>query len=133
MELEINIDNEPEPEIQERKERVRKWIFALLFKHGVMYTLAVSIVLFIIYMIGSIPDLGVYDRYIFLLLRLLWYSSLLLCFFSLFAMGAKVRRLVHNPSFRNVLGLFFYFFTGLLGAGLAIINSLIIAASAGNL
>ena len=124
--------NGPEPEKTGHRERVRRWIFALLFKHGVLYSLALSVIIFTAYMIGSMPDPGISDRILFILLRLLWYSSLLLCFFSLFAMGAKVRHLVYYPSFRSAVSLFLYFAAAILGAALAIINSFIIATTGGN-
>jgi len=116
----------------ERKNRVRQWIFALFFKHGVLYTLAFSIIVFALYMIGSMSDPVFSDDMLFFLLRLLQYSSLLLCVFSLFSLGAKVRRLVYHPSLRNFVGLFLYFIAGLFGAALAMFNSFIIVASKGN-
>ena len=119
-------------EKNERKNRVRQWVFSFLFKHGVLFSLILSMLIFAVYVIGSIPDPGISDDTLFLLLRLLWYSSLLLFIFSLFAVGIRVRRLVYNPSLRNIVGLFLYFAAALLGAGMAIINSLIVAASVGN-
>ena len=116
----------------EPKKRVRYWIFALLFQRGVLFFLALTIAIFVIYIIGSIPDPGISDRILFLLLRLLWYSSLLLCLFSLFSLGYKVRRLVNRPSLRIALGVMLYFTAGVFGAALAIINSFIIVASGGN-
>jgi hypothetical protein len=77
------------------------------------------------------PDPGFSDRLLFLLLWLLRYSALLLCAFSLFALGFSVHRLVHRLSARNILALFFYFATGLLGAGFAMLNSMIIATAGG--
>jgi hypothetical protein len=112
---------------------VRHWIFSVLFKRGVIFSLIATLVLFTLYVISGIPDPGISDRLLFLLLRLLWYSSLLLCIFSLFAMGLKIRRLVFHPNLRNIVGLFLYFFAGLFGAASAIFNSFIIAASSGNL
>ena len=116
-----------------RKKRVRRWLFALFFKRGVLYSLILSVVIFVLYIIGSMPDPGISDQLLFLLLRLLWYSSLMLCVFSLFTLGLRVRRLVYRPSLRNALSLFFYFVTGLFGAALVIFNSFIVAASRGNL
>ena len=117
---------------QEKIRHVRHWIFALLFKRGVLISLALTIIFFVIYMVGSIPDPGISDHILFLLLRLLWYSSLLLCFFSLFSMGYKIRRLVNRPSLRSAFGVLLYFAAGVFGVGLAIINSFIIVASGGN-
>jgi hypothetical protein len=112
---------------------VRHWIFSVLFRKGVFFSLIATVVLFFLYIIAGIPDPGIPDGLLFLLLRLLWYSSLLLCVFSLFAMGLKIRRLVFHPTLRNIIGLFLYFLSGLFGAALAIFNSFIIAASSGNL
>jgi hypothetical protein len=99
----------------------------------VFYSLIATVAIFVLYIIAGIPEPGISDRSLFLLLRLLWYSSILLCVFSLFAMGLKIRRLVFRPSLRNIVGLFLYFLSGLFGAALAIFNSFIIAASSGNL
>jgi hypothetical protein len=112
---------------------IRHWISSVLLKRGVIYSLIVTLVIFALYVIGGIPDPGISDRLLFLLLRLLSYSSVLLCAFSLFAMGLKIRRLVYNPSLHNIVGLFLYFLCGLFGAALVIFNSFIIAASSGNL
>ena len=125
-------DNHEKAGPAELKSHVRYWIFALLFKRGVLVFLALTFIIFAIYLIGSIPDPGISDSALFNLLRLLWYSSLLLCFFSLFSMGNKVRRLVNRPALRHVIGVLLYFAAGIFGAGLAIINSFIIAASGGN-
>jgi hypothetical protein len=134
------------PNRHNQRRIVRHWIFSVLFKRGVVYSLIITLVIFALYVIVGIPDPqprptvegspldpGIPDRLMFLLLRLLWYSSLLLCAFSLFAMGYRIRRLVFHPSLRNIVGLFLYFFAGLFGAALAIFNSFIIAASSGNL
>jgi hypothetical protein len=85
--------------------------------------------IFALYTGGSVPDPGFSDRLLFLLLRLLQISSLLLCAFSLFFLAFSVRRLVYHPNLRNTLWLIAYFFTGILGAGLAMLNSLIFAAA----
>ena len=111
---------------------IRHWIYSVLFRKGVFYSLIITLVIFTLYFIGGLLDPGIPDRLLFLLLRLLWFSSLLLCIFSLFAMGHRIRRLVYHPNLRNTLGLFRYFLSGLLGAGLVIFNSFIIAASSGN-
>ena len=109
----------------------RRWIFSDFARRGLKYTLVLTLVIFAVYLAGSIPDPGFSDRVLFLLLQMLRYSSLLLCAFSLFAMGFSVHRLVYNPSIRNVLKLLVYFITGLFGAGLAMLNSFIIAAAGG--
>ena len=124
--------NEPKVEKHGRKQRVRHWVFSILFKHGVLYSLAFSLLILAAYTVGSIYDPAVSDRILFLMLRLLWYSSLLLCLFSLISMGAKVRRMVYNPGIRNALGLLSYFTASLFGAAIAIISSFIVAASGGN-
>ena len=111
---------------------IRRRIYSVLFKKGVFYSLIITLVIFTLFFIGGLYDPGIPDRLLFLLLRLLWFSSLLLCIFSLFAMGYRIRRLVYHPNLRNTLGLFRYFLSGLLGAGLVIFNSFIIAASGGN-
>jgi len=115
-----------------RKKRGRRWIFADLVKKGVRAALALSLVIFIVYLSGNIPDPGFPDHLLFLLLQLLRYTSLLLCAFSLFALGFSVHHLVYSPCIRNALSLCFYFLTGILGAGIAMLNSMIIAAAGGN-
>jgi hypothetical protein len=110
----------------------RRWIFANFIRKGVWAALALSCIIFVVYIGGSMPDPGFSDRLLFMLLGLLRYSALLLCTFSLFALGFSVHRLVHHLSVRNILVLFFYFATGLLGAGFAMLNSMIIAAAGGN-
>jgi len=116
----------------ERKKRGRRWIFADFVKKGVLAALALSLLILAVYLAGSVPDPGFSDRVLFLLLRLLRYASLLLCAFSLFALGFSVHHLVYHPCMRNALNLSFYFFTGIMGAGFAMLNSMIIAAAGGN-
>jgi hypothetical protein len=84
------------------------------------------------YLIGSIPDPGLSDFLLFLFLRLLRYSSLVLCVFSLFALGYSVHRLVLSPKLRNVLALCFYFTVGMLGAILSMLDTIIVVAAGGN-
>jgi len=115
-----------------RKKRSRRWIFADLVNKGVLAALALSLLILAVYLAGSMPDPGFSDRLLFLLLRLLRYASLLLCAFSLFALGFSVRRMVYHPCIRNALGLSFHFLTGMMGAGFAMLNSIIIAAAGGN-
>ena len=115
-----------------KKEQNRRWIFKDFVRSGVRFALALSVIIFALYTIGSLPDPGFSDRILFLLLRMLRYVSLINCAFSLFAMGYAVHRLVYQPSFRNVIGLFFYFGTAILGAGLVLFGSLMFAATEGN-
>jgi len=115
-----------------QKKRDRRWIYADFVRKGVRAALTLTLFIFAVYLAGSMPDPGFSDRVLFLLLRLLRYASLLLSAFSLFALGFSVRRLVYTPNVHNVLGLFFYFLTGILGAGFAMLNSMIIAAAGGN-
>jgi len=113
-------------------ERGRRWIFAGYAGKGVRVSLAVSLAVFAVYLFGSVPDPGFSDRLLFLLLRLLRYTSLLLCAFSLFALGFSVYRLVNFPGPRNALKLFFYFVVGILGAVLSMLDSFIVVATGGN-
>jgi len=110
----------------------RRWIFAGYAKKGVRISLALSLALFAVYLLGSASASGFSDRLLFLLLRILRYTSLLLCAFSVFSMGFSVHRLVHFPGIRGVLSLFFYFFVGLLGAIFSMFDSLIVVATGGN-
>ena len=114
-----------------RKSRGRRWIFAGYVTKGVHGSLALSLTIFAIYLAGSMPDPGFSDRVLFLLLRLLRYSSLLLCAFSFFALGFSVHRLVHYPRLRNALSLLAYFSIGILGATFAMFDSFIVAAAEG--
>jgi len=110
----------------------RRWVISGFVRNGVLVTFGLSIAILALYMAGSVPDTGFSDNTLFLLLRLLRYSSLILCAFSLFAMAYKVKRMVDRPGIRNALSLFFYFIIGMLGAGLAMLYSFIVAASEGN-
>jgi hypothetical protein len=117
------------PQIGQKKHR--RWIFSSFVKKGVRLTLVLSLFIFGLYTAGSIPDPGFSDRTLFLLLQLLRYISLFLCVFSLFAMGFRVRRFVIHPHLHNIPGILFYFGIGMLGAFLAMLNSLIIVTTGG--
>jgi len=110
----------------------RRWIFAGYARKGVRISLALSFAIFAVYLFGSVPDPGFSDRLLFFLLRLLRYTSLMLCAFSFFSLGFSVHRLVHFPGLRNTLILFFYFVVGILGAFLSMLNSFIVVATGGN-
>ncbi|MDR1857970.1 MAG: hypothetical protein LBQ69_00710 [Treponema sp.] len=120
-------DNEPK-----KGEKARRWIFSGFVRKGIRFSLALSLVIFALYLAGSMPDPGFPDRLLFLLLRMLRFASLVSCAFSLFALGFSVRRLVYHPGLRNFLGMGFYFAASLLSAGLAMLDSLIVAATGGN-
>jgi len=126
------VSNPPETEEYTDKTSARRWILSGYLRNGVLASLGVSLAILVIYMAGSMPDAGFPDNALFLLLRLLRYSSLLLCAFSLFTMADKVRRLVNKPGIKNALNLFLYFLIGMFGAGLAMLYSFIVAASEGN-
>jgi len=112
--------------------RDRRWIFAGYAGKGVRLSLALSMAIFAVYLFGSVPDPGFSDRLLFFLLRLLRYTSLLLCAFSLFALGFSVHRLVHFPGLRHALNLIFYFAVGIVGAVLSMLDSFIVVATGGN-
>jgi len=122
------------PHIKENWKEVieRRWIISGFVRNGVIAASGLSLVILALYMGGSMPDTGFSDNTLFLLLRLLRYSSLLLCAFSLFAMAYSVQRMVNQPGIKNALRLFIYFIIGLLGAGFAMLYSFIVAASEGN-
>jgi hypothetical protein len=120
--------NEAEEQLPGR----RRWIFAGFARKGVQAALTLSCIIFAVYLGGSMPDPGFSDRLLFLLLWLLRYSALVLCAFSLFSLGFSVHRLFNHFCLRNILGLFFYFATATLGAGFAMLNSMIIATTGGN-
>ena len=111
----------------------RRWVISGFVRNGVLVTFGLSIAILALYMAGSVPDTGFSDNTLFLLLRLLRYSSLILCAFSLFALAYSVQRIVNKPGIRNALILLLYFIIGLLGAGLAMLYSFIVAASEGNI
>ena len=111
----------------------RRWIFADYAKKGVQATLTLSLIIFAMYLVGSIPDPGFSDYLLFMILRMLRYSSLLLFAFSFFALGFSVHRLVHVPKLRNALEVLFNFSVGILGAILAMLDSFMVAAAGGNL
>jgi hypothetical protein len=110
----------------------RRWIFSDFVKKGVRASLVLSLTIFAVYLTGSIPDPGLSDYLLFLFLRFLRYTALVLCVFSLFALGYSVHRMVLSPSLRNALSLFVYFSLGLLGAFLAMLDTLIVVATVGN-
>ena len=134
--MEDNTTENKDPQAENKPQQMgkgRRWIFFDFAKKGVGCSLALSLIIFAIYMAGSIPDPGFADRILFFLLRMLRYSSLLSCAFSLFALGFSVHRLVYHPSLRNTLGLCFYFVTAVIGANFALFGSLIVAATEGNI
>jgi len=110
----------------------RRWIISGFVRNGVLATFILSLVIFTMYMVGSMPETGFSDKTLFLFLRLLHYSSLILCAFSILAMSYSVQRIVNKPGVKNALILFSYFLISLLGAGLAMLYSFIAAASEGN-
>jgi hypothetical protein len=110
----------------------RQWIFSDFIKKGVRASMVLSLTIFAVYLTGSIPDPGLSDFLLFLFLRLLRYTALVQCAFSLFALGYSVHRIVLFPSLRNVLSLVFYFSVGLLGAFLAMLDTFIVVATVGN-
>jgi hypothetical protein len=110
----------------------RRWIFAGYARKGVRVFLVLSLAVFAVYLFGSIPDPGFSDRLLFFLLRLLRYTSLMLCAFSFFALGFSVHRLVLFPGWRSALSLVFNFVVGLLGAVLSMLDSFIVVATGGN-
>jgi hypothetical protein len=119
-----------ENEIERIQDR-RRWVFAGFAGKGVRAAFVLTLVIFVVYLAGSIPDPGFSDRVLFLLLRMLQFSSLLLCAFSLFALAFSVHHMVLSPGVRNVLRLCLYFMTAMLGAGFALLNSMIIAVAGG--
>jgi len=131
---EVNSGDKQPPDIKENwKEAIeRRWIISGFVRNGVLVSFGLSLGILAIYMAGSMPDTGFSDNALFMLLRLLRYSSLLLCAFSLLAMAYKVKRIVDRPGIKNALSLLFYFIIGMLGAGLAMLYSFIVAASEGN-
>ena len=114
-------------------EKPGRWIFWDFIKGGVIFALVLSLGIFALYTAGSIPDPGFSDSMLFFLLGALRSVSLVNCTFSLFAMGLSVHRLVNQPSLRKALPLFFYFATALVGAFLTMLESLMVAASGGNI
>jgi len=131
---ENNSGNTPPPDTKEKwKDAIeRRWIVSGFVRNGIIASLCLSIALLVVYMAGSVPDTGFSDNALFLLLRLLRYSSLILCAFSLFAMGYSIQRMVNHPGIKNLLRIFLYFLVGLFGAMLAMLYSFIVAASGGN-
>jgi len=118
--------------MDELVQRGRRWIFAGYARKGVRISLALSLTIFAVYLIGSTPDPGLSDRILFFLLRLLRYTSLLLCAFSLFGLGFSVHRLVHFPGVHNSLRIVYYFVVGIVGAVLSMLDSFIVVATGGN-
>jgi hypothetical protein len=116
----------------QREPGLRRWAFADYAKKGVQVSLVLSLVIFAMYLVGSLPDPGFSDYLLFVILRMLRYASLLLLAFSVFALGFSVPRLVNYPQLRNALWLFFYFSVGMLGAILAMLDSFMVAAAGGN-
>ncbi|MDR0315752.1 MAG: hypothetical protein LBH97_02505 [Treponema sp.] len=111
---------------------VKTWNFQGFTKGGLIVSLVLCGLFFLLYVIGNIPDPGFPDNLMFWLLRLLNYSSVSLCVFSLCALGICVRQVVESPRVRNFLFMALYFLTGIMSAVLAILSSLIIATTGGN-
>ena len=111
----------------------RRLIFLDMAVKGVHFLFALSLGIFVLYMAGSMPDPGFSDRLLFFLLRVLRYSSLACCTFSLFTLGLSVHKLVYHPGIRTALGVLFYFAIGLLSAGLSMLDTFMIAATEGNI
>jgi len=133
-EVNTNGGGDKPPDIKKSWQNVieRPWIITGFVRNGVIVTFGLSLAILALYMTGSLPDTGFSDNALFLLLRLLRYSSLILCVFALFAMGYSVQCMVNNPGARNAFRIFIYFVIALLGAGLAMLYSFIAAASEGN-
>jgi type VI protein secretion system component VasF len=129
-----NNGGEQPPEIKENwKDAIEhRWIITGFLRNGVILAFGLSLFILALYMTGSMPDTGFSDNALFLLLRLLRYSSLIHCAFALFAMAYSVRRMVNNPGLRNAFRIFIYFVIAMIGAGLAMLYSFIVAASEGN-
>jgi hypothetical protein len=126
------VATDEKPQTGQESEKIRRWIFRGFLRKGLRFTFVASLLIFALYMAASIPDLGFSDRVLFALLRLLRYVSLVTCAFSLFALGSSVHQMVYNPSLRHFFGLCLSFGISLLSAGLTMLDSLIIAATAGN-
>jgi hypothetical protein len=116
-----------------RRRKAPVWIFSIFVRTGTKLSIALALILLIIYAAGSIPDPGFSDSSLFMLLNLLRFSSVLLCTFSFFSMGYSVRRVVKRPSVRSVWSLIFYFSTGLISAATVLFYSFIVAVTQGNL
>lgn len=99
---------------------------------GVILSLVLSAATVVLYIAGSAPDSGFSDETQFLLLRILRYLSLVLIVFSLCAAGFSVRLMVLRPRPRYLAGMALYLLTGILGAALVILNSVIMVAAGGN-
>ena len=126
-------DNGPGDSNTEKKGAAHNWFFSTFIRNGLRFTFALSLGVFALYMAGSIPDPGFSDRMLFFLLSSLRSVSLASSAFSVFALGFSVHRLVVQPSPRRLLNLCFYFSVGLFSVMLALLDSLILAASVGNI
>ena len=135
MNMDEGNSGDKQPPVKENWKNVmeRRWIISGFVRNGVIVTFGLSIAILVLYMVGSMPDRDFSDNTLFLFLRLLRYSSLLLCAFSLLALAYSVQRIVNKPGMRNALILLFYFIIGVLGAGLAMLYSFIVAALEGNI
>jgi hypothetical protein len=103
-----------------------------MIRGGVILSLVLSAATVVLYIAGSAPDPGFSDETQFLLLRILRYLSLVLIVFSLCAAGFSVRLMALRPRPRYLAGMALYLLTGILGAALVILNSVIVVAAGGN-
>jgi hypothetical protein len=101
-------------------------------KGGLLVSLALSVFTLLLYALGGMPDRSFSDETQFLLLKALRYLSFFIILFSLGALGCSVRLLVHEPRFRYAPAIGLYLLTGILGAALLTLNSLIMVAAGGN-
>lgn len=92
----------------------------------VVYALTLSVALFAIFIAGSMHDPGVSDSVLFLLLRLVRYSSIVLCALAVVAVWFGVRNIVSHPCVQNAIAIATNFFLILFGAGMAMVSHLIV-------
>jgi hypothetical protein len=106
---------------------------------GLLFSLGLLVCVLILYVRG----IDYTDRTLFLLLTLLRCFSLLLCFFSLAALGFAIYNFARRPDennaprflhgrLRHILFAFLYLLIAALGAVLVAANSFIVAFAGGN-
>ena len=99
----------------------------------VVWVLAVSFALSIITLVIYIAETDFSDETLFFLLDILRYSSFSVCVCSIFLLIIYIVRIIHSPSLLSALGIVLSFCFALYGAGIIIIEAIIISFTGGNL
>ena len=100
---------------------------------ALVFSLVLSAFILAFYILsGVLPETGFTDQSLFVLLGILRYLSFLICVLSLCALGFSIRLIIRRPALKPALKIALYILAGIAGAGVAVLNMFIVAASGGN-